>query len=193
MLNVFGDGDVLQNKKNFDRQNLFQLFEEGSFDNDLLMDTFLIPARVEHSKLQNIQLLNLQRDRLAYIAKSEGEVVAIAVPATADDGFNGHVELLVAMDMFGRISAARVIEDLASDDLYGVIDVIQSHWMTRFSGNSMRNILGTSWKTISAENEYDQFVGASLTPKSVSNQIYDTLVFFQSNRIALMAGDAAES
>ena len=95
--------------------------------------------------------------------------------------------------MFGRISAARVIEDLASDDLYGVIDVIQSHWMTRFSGNSMRNILGTSWKTISAENEYDQFVGASLTPKSVSNQIYDTLVFFQSNRIALMAGDAAES
>ena len=54
MLNVFGDGDVLQNKKNFDRQNLFQLFEEGSFDNDLLMDTFLIPARVEHSKLQNI-------------------------------------------------------------------------------------------------------------------------------------------
>lgn len=183
----------MQNKKNFDRQNLFQLFEEGSFDNDLLMDTFLIPARVEHSKLQNIQLLNLQRDRLAYIAKSEGEVVAIAVPATADDGFNGHVELLVAIDMFGRISAARVIEDLASDDLYGVIDVIQSHWMTRFSGNSMRNILGTSWKTISAENEYDQFVGASLTPKSVSNQIYDTLVFFQSNRIALMAGDAAES
>ena len=58
--------------------------------------------------------------------------------------------------------------------------------MTEFSGSSMRDIMRISWSKIGSENEYDQFVGASITPKTVSNRIYDALVFFQSNRIALM-------
>ena len=52
----------------------------------------------------------------------------------------------------------------------------------------MRDILRLSWQPITAENEYDQFVGASITPKSVANQIYDALVFYQSNRIELIRG-----
>ena len=90
--------------------------------------------------------------------------------------------------MYGRISAALVIEDINSNQLNGVVDVIGSKWMDEFAGNSMRDILRLSWQAITADNEYDQFVGASITPKSVSNQIYDALVFYQSNRIELMCG-----
>lgn len=191
LLNLTIEDEVQGSRKNFDRQNLYQFFEAGSFDNDLLLDTFLLPANQQHDELVNMQLLNLNRDRLAYLAKLDGEVVAIAVPATAEDGFNGTIDLLVAVDMFGRITAARVIKDLDSDDMYGVVEVIESQWMKEFSGNSMRDILRISWKTISADNEYDKFVGASVTPKTVSDRIYDTLVFVQSNRIALIAGEEA--
>ena len=183
--------EVQRSRESFDRQNLYQFFEAGSFDNDLLLDTFLLPADQQHDALVNMQLLNLNRDRLAYLAKLDGEVVAIAVPATAEDGFNGTIDLLVAVDMFGRITAARVIEDMDSDDLYGVVEVIESQWMKEFSGSSMRDILRISWKTISADKEYDKFVGASVTPKTVSDRIYDALVFVQSNRIALMEGAEA--
>lgn len=188
LLNFFLKDDVQHSRQNFDRQNLYQFFGAGSFDNDLLLDTFLLPANQQYEELVNMQLLNLNRDRLAYLAKLDGEVVAIAVPATAEDGFNGTIDLLVAVDMFGRISAARVIKDVDSDELYGVVDLIESQWMKEFAGNSMRDILRISWKTISADREYDKFVGASVTPKTVSNRIYDTLVFVQSNRIALIAG-----
>lgn len=188
LLNFFLKDDVQHSRQNFDRQSLYQFFEAGSFDNDLLLDTFLLPANQQYEELVNMQLLNLTRDRLAYLAKLDGEVVAIAVPATAEDGFNGSIDLLVAVDMFGRISAARVIKDVDSDELYGVVDVIESQWMKEFAGNSMRDILRISWKTISADNEYDKFVGASVTPKTVSGRIYDALVFVQSNRIALIAG-----
>lgn len=116
-------------------------------------------------------------------------MIAIAVPATADDGFNGTIDLLVAIDMFGRISAARVIEDINTRSLYGVVDVIDSAWMKLFSGKAMRDIRGMTWQPIRAENEYDQFVGASITPKAVADRIYNAMVFFQSNRIALMAGE----
>ena len=188
LLNNVTDDSLLAARQEFDRRNLYQFFEEGSFDNDLVLDSYLLTAENESEKLENLHLLNLDRDRLAYIARKDGKAVAVAVPATADDGFNGKIELLVAVDMYGRISAARVIEDINSDQLYGVVDVIGSKWMDEFAGNSMRDILRLSWQAITADNEYDQFVGASITPKSVANQIYDALVFYQSNRIELMRG-----
>ncbi len=173
----------------FDRQNLKQFFAEGSYDNDLVIDSYLIPAQREHPRLVNQHLLGLERDRLAYRARKDGEVVAIAVPASADDGFNGRVDLLVSVDMFGRIGAARVVSDVDTDALYGVVDVIESRWMEEFSGKAMRNILGVTWTSISDEREYDQFVGASITPKAVADRIYEALVFVQSNRIELMNGE----
>ena len=188
LLNNVTDDSLLAARQEFDRRYLYQFFEEGSFDNDLVLDSYLLTADNESEKLENLHLLNLDRDRLAYIARKDGKAVAVAVPATADDGFNGKIELLVAVDMYGRISAARVIEDINSDQLYGVVDVIGSKWMDEFAGNSMRDILRLSWQAITADNEYDQFVGASITPKSVANQIYDALVFYQSNRIELMRG-----
>ena len=171
----------MEARQEFDRRNLYQFFEAGSFDNDLVLNSYLLPAVAEHEKLSNLHLLNLDRDRLAYIARKEGKAVAVAVPASAEDGFNGKIDLLIAVDMFGRISAARVIEDIDAEQLFGVVDVIDSKWMNGFAGNSMRDILRLSWQPITAENEYDQFVGASITPKSVANQIYDALVFYQSN------------
>ncbi len=174
----------------FDRQNLKQFFAEGSYDNDLVVDSYLIPANSVHPRLVNQQLLGLQRDRLAYRARKDGQVVAVAVPASADDGFNGRVDLLVSVDMFGRIGAARVVSDVDADALYGVVDVIESSWMEEFSGKAMRNILGVTWTSISAEREYDQFVGASITPKAVAGRIYDALVFVQSNRIELIRGES---
>ena len=173
----------------FDRQNLKLFFADGSYDNDLVIDSYLIPAAEDHPRLVNLELLGLTRDRLAYRARREGQVVAIAVPASADDGFNGRIDLLVSVDMFGRIGAARVVSDVNSDELYGVVDVIESRWMEEFSGKAMRNILGVTWTSIGAEREYDQFVGASITPKAVANRIYETLVFVQSNRIELINGD----
>ena len=179
---------LLEVRQEFDRRNLYQFFDPGSFDNDLVLDNYLLPANAQTSKLSNLHLLNLDRDRLAYIARKDGKAVAVAVPASAEDGFNGKIDLLIAVDMFGRISAARVIEDVDSRQLFGVVDVIGSKWMNGFAGNSMRDILRLSWQPITAENEYDQFVGASITSKSVAKQIYDALVFYQSNRIELMRG-----
>lgn len=180
---------LIASQQNFDRVQLQDFFAAGSFHNDLVLDTYLIPAHGQHSKLLNLHLLELRRDRYAYLAKKAGEVVAIAIPATAEDGFNGTIDLLVVIDMFGRISAARVIEDIDLHSLYGVIDVIESTWMQHLAGNAMRDIRRISWQRIEADNEYDQFVGASITPKAVADRIYNAMVFFQSNRIALMAGE----
>jgi electron transport complex protein RnfG len=173
----------------FDRQNLHQMLLNVDYNNDLLQDTVLISATNTQNKFVSQELLGLKQDRLAYIARQGDEVVAIIVPATAEDGFNGHVDLLIAVNMLGRIVAARVIRDLPSNELVGIVDIIESKWMKEFDGNSMRDILRISWQKIEADQEYDQFVGASVTPRTVSDRIYDALVFVQSNRIRLMGAE----
>lgn len=173
---------VLATRQAFDQSNLSALFSDFQEEGAYAFHPHLIRAG-ENPDLINSELLGLIRDRYAYVVTSDEEVVATAVPATTDDGFNGSIDLLVAIDMFGRVHAARVLEDLDSTESYGTLDVIQSQWMESFSGSSMRDIQGISWQPIVDENEYDQFVGASITPRAVADRIYDVLVFFQTNRI----------
>jgi len=192
LLGLYALGSLSQHRsvtvlQSFDTLNLEQFLTSLNNAATLTVESFPI-ATVGNSELINTELLGLRKERLAYLAKSNDEVVAIIAPATAEDGFNGFVDLLVAVDMTGHILAARVIRDLQSSQLHGTVDVIESQWMKEFDGNAMRDIRRISWQTIQPENEYDQFVGASVTPKTVSDRLYDTLVFVQSNRIALMRG-----
>jgi hypothetical protein len=79
-----------------------------------------------------------------------------------------------------------VVQAMPSSGLYGMLRIIESQWMTLFEGNTFRDIQRLSWKTIPADNEHALFVGASVTPKTVSAKIYDVLIFFQSNWIAFL-------
>ena len=90
LLNSVTRDSLLVARQEFDRRNLYQFFEEGSFDNDLVLDSYLLVADKESERLENLHLLNLDRNSLAYIARKDGQ--AVAVPTTADDGFNGKIE-----------------------------------------------------------------------------------------------------
>lgn len=182
VLTIISNDSVVASRLNFDGKNLLQFFPEEYTQAELEFHSYSIHSE-QDGNLVNTHLLGLVRDRFAYIASVGDEVIVVAVPATSDDGFNGSIDLLVSIDMFGRIQAARVLEDLESNEDHGVVDVIQSRWMTGFSGSSMRDIQRLSWQTIEDVDEYDQFVGASITPRAVADRIYDVLVFFQTNRI----------
>ncbi len=172
--------------KLLDLAALNQVLNHSEYDNNLLDDVVLMSPKCGNSSFVNLELLGLTRDRLAYIAMRNGEVAYVIVPATASDGFNGYVDLLVALDMFGRIKSARVVSAVNSNSLYGALRIIPSNWLTLFEDKTFRDIRRLSWTKIPAENEYDLFVGASVTPKMVSAKVYDTLIFFQSNRVAFL-------
>ncbi|MDT8428178.1 MAG: hypothetical protein RQ757_05355 [Pseudomonadales bacterium] len=184
-------------RQQFDRTNLFRILSPDTYQNDLLVDTFLLSpsqgSQGEESLFINQHLLGLQRDRLAYQGKRQGRVEAVILPVTIDDGFNGTIDLLLGIDSFGYIEAARVIADAQDNKLFGNVEVIDSRWLASFSGSTMRDLRRPAWQAIPYDDGYDQFVGASITPKAVAAGMYDALVFFQSNRIQLMAGDPPPS
>lgn len=186
LLSVVTRDSIEVNRKQHDRLVLEQLLGEVSYDNDLLEDAITLSLDQDDNPWIKPELLGLRQDRLAYLVKSQGEVTSVVVPATADDGFNGQVDLLIAIDMYGRIQGVDVIQAYGGTETYGVLELIESQWLTLFSGSTFRDIQRLSWQTIAADNEYDLFVGASVTPKTVSAKIYDALIFFQSNRMAFV-------
>jgi len=179
-----------QARQDFDRESLLEILGEDAFDNDPVADAILIKADGSQN-LINPQWLGLRRDRYAYIGKQYGEVVLVVLPYTIDDGFNGTLDLLVAFDMRGEIAAARVLAPPRSKQLDGQLQVRESRWMREFTGMTSRELRRPTWQGIAADDGVDQFVGASLTPKAVAAGMYDALLFFQSNRMALMQGAAA--
>ncbi len=182
--------DMLEARREFDRQNLFRILVPDSFNNDLIIDSFVLTQEPGATQLINLELLGLRRDRLAYIARNDAEVAAIILPLTIDDGFNGYLDLLLSVDMMGRIEAARVLAPARTEALYGEVDIVDSRWMADFSGSGMRELRRPTWKPIKHDDGFDQFVGASITPKAVARGMYDALVFFQSNRVVLMQGSS---
>ena len=184
---VLSRASILESHQAYDRSSLLRMMSENPPGNDMLLDNVLLPAAVEDSKWVGLDLLNLQRDRLAYRATRGGKTVAIAVPAAADDVLTAQ-SICLSQLIYSRIEFAVVLEDVLSNDPYGQLEVIQLQWRSNFTRQSMRDILRLSWSKIESRGEYDQFVDASVTPKSVSNKIYDAPVFIPSNRIALMGG-----
>ncbi len=187
---AFLSEDILEARREFDRQNLFRILTPDSFNNDLILDAFVLPPEPGTAELINLELLGLRRDRLAYVARNDTEAVAVILPLTVDDGFNGRLDLLLGVDMMGRIEAARVLASARTDNLYGEVDIIDSRWMADFSGSGMRELRRPTWQPIKHDDGFDQFVGASITPKAVARGMYDALVFFQSNRVVLMQGNS---
>ena len=179
-----------QARLDFDRQSLLQMLGEDAIDNDPVADAVLIKADGSQNFV-NPQWLGLQRDRFAYLGKQQGEVVLVVLPFTIHDGFNGTLDLLVAFDMRGEIAAARVLAPARSDRLAGELLIRESRWMRDFSGMGSRDLRRPSWQGIEADDGVDQFVGASLTPKAVAAGMYDALLFFQSNRMALIQAAAS--
>jgi hypothetical protein len=49
----------LETRQEFDRRILYQFFEEGSYNNNLVLDSYLLPGVAEHEKLSNLHLFNL--------------------------------------------------------------------------------------------------------------------------------------
>tara|TARA_B110000116_G_scaffold47794_1_gene39768 strand:+ start:695 stop:955 length:261 start_codon:yes stop_codon:yes gene_type:complete len=79
-------------------------------------------------------------DRLAYTTERNNKFITIVLPATIEDGFNVYVDLLVAIDMHGKIATAIFIREIDGHELFRVAEVIKSQKVEEFSHITIRGI-----------------------------------------------------
>lgn len=152
---------------------LFEIIPESRHDNDLLRDTVQLPAS----------------DRLAqpgpvtvWVARNNGQPVGLIMPVVAPDGYSGNINLLVGIDMSGTILGVRVTSHRETPGLGDKIELKKSDWIRTFTGQSLGHPPHREWNVKKNGGKFDQFTGATITPRAVVKAVQKALIYFREHR-----------
>ena len=122
---------------------------------------------------------------LVYRARKADHVTGVAFE-TARKGYSGEIRVLLGIDENGKLLGVRVLKHTETPGLGDKIEVSRSDWITRFTGLSLGNPPDAQWAVKKDGGPFDQFAGATITPRAVVNSIRDGLRLFTAHRKALL-------
>jgi electron transport complex protein RnfG len=153
-------------------------------DNDLLNDSFLLDPAA--STYTDIELLGLSTARPAYLARQGSTVTGVILPLETAEGYSGTITLLIGITTQGVITGLRVLDHRETPGLGDKIEPRISPWILGFDNRSLDNTAAVLWQVKKDGGDFDQFVGATITPRAVVGAAYQALQFFESNRATLL-------
>jgi electron transport complex protein RnfG len=149
-------------------QALNSVIPADSYDNDLVHDTVPLAAHAE---------LGLKKPAEIYRARKSGTLYAVAFPLSAPDGYSGPVNMLMAVDVNGTVLGVRVISHTETPGLGDRIESRRSDWVEQFRGTSLEQPAEQDWKVKKDGGVFDQFTGATITPRIIVKAVHKALKF----------------
>lgn len=164
-------------------ERLNDIIPSSSYDNAIHDDTIMI----RHDALSPSKPAKVWR------ARRSGEPVAAVMTVTAPDGYNGDIVSLVGVDINGTILGVRVLSHRETPGLGDDIELPRSDWIRSFDQLSLDNLPADQWQVRRDGGQFDQFTGATLTPRAVIRSVYRALTFFKNNRVMIFCQTDCES
>lgn len=155
-----------------------EILPEEHFDNELYA------SKIE---LAPDQLLGTEDPSNAYVARLEGEVSAIIFETVATGGYNGNLLLLVAITKDNVVTGTRIISHKETPGLGDKVDIKKSPWVRSFDNTSFTRPAKEKWAVKKDGGDFDQFTGATITPRAVVRAVKNTLIYFENNKATLLA------
>lgn len=157
---------------------LGEILPPGSYDNHLLDNAIEVHDR----------LLGNRQPLPAYIARKDGQPVAVILQATAPDGYSGAIRLLVGVLADGRLAGVRVLSHRETPGLGDKIELAKSDWIHAFAGKSLSDPDEVGWAVKKDRGDFDQFAGATITPRAVVGAVHRALQYFDAHKSELLQG-----
>ncbi|MGB5102673.1 MAG: electron transport complex subunit RsxG [Steroidobacteraceae bacterium] len=157
---------------------LAEVLGTAQYDNDLLAD-------VVH--VRDAELLGTDAMLPVHRARLGATPVAALLFPVAPDGYSGAIRLVVAIDPQGRLLGVRVLGHKETPGLGDAIEPRKSEWIDSFRGRSLGDPGEDGWKVRKDGGEFDQFTGATVTPRAVVRAVHGALVYFDRHREELLA------
>jgi electron transport complex protein RnfG len=149
------------------------------YDNAIFEDT---------KQVSNDHLLGSAEPVTVYRARRNGEPVAVVMAPVAPDGYSGSIRLLVGINLDGSLSGVRTLAHRETPGLGDKIEVERSDWILGFDGKSLGNPPLEAWQVRRDGGAFDQFTGATITPRAMVKAVRNSLIYYRDNREALFAG-----
>jgi len=167
---------IAENRVAMTRMRVTQVLEGLDYDNDPVMD---------HHRIGDDRLGG---DKLpVWLARRGTNVVGVVLSAIAPDGYSGDIHLLVGIDTAGTLRGVRVTAHRETPGLGDDIDVDRSDWIHGFRGRSLVDPPIELWRVRRDGGVFDQFTGATVTPRAVVRAVRHALLYFEENSETLLA------
>ena len=175
---------IAQEKRRAEERALLEIVPRNRHDNSMLDETITVGPDAPG--------LGLSEEKRIYVARSAGEVVAVEIPATAPDGYTDAIDLIVGVNADGSIAGVRALSHKETPGLGDKVDIKKSDWILGFEGRSLDNPDISGWAVKKDKGVFDQFTGATITPRAVVAATLRTLQYAEANRQALF-GDTGQA
>jgi electron transport complex protein RnfG len=166
---------IADNEKAAMLSNLNALVPKETVDNDMLSDTL---------NVSDPELLGTDKTRV-YRGRKQGQPVAAVLNPVVPDGYSGPIRLLVAVRYDGSLGGVRVLNHKETPGLGDKIEASRSDWILDFNDKSLGNPPEDDWKVKRDGGVFDQFTGATITPRSIVKAVKNTLIYVREHRDAL--------
>ena len=157
--------------------SLSQVIPASLHDNDLLANTLTLDLGDAAAGEGPVTV---------YRALQGLDVTAVAYQVTGY-GYSGAIQVLLGIDRDGKVLGARVLSHAETPGLGDKIEVNRDPWILSFDGRSLQDPQPDGWAVKKDGGIYDQFSGATITPRAVVRAIKGGLESFAANRDALTA------
>jgi Na+-translocating ferredoxin:NAD+ oxidoreductase subunit G len=167
---------IAENRIAVTRMRVTQVLEGLDYDNDPVTDFHWVS---DH---------RLGGENLpVWLARRGTDVVGFAVSAIAPDGYSGDIHLLVGIDTAGTLRGVRVTGHRETPGLGDDIEVDRSDWIHGFQGRSLVDPPIELWRVRRDGGVFDQFTGATVTPRAVVQAVRNALLYFAEYSETLLA------
>lgn len=151
---------------------LNEVIPSSHYDNDLLNDQLTIEGK-------NV-----------FQARIGNKVTAVAYQVS-EPGYSGVITLIMGMNNKGEILGVRVVSHSETPGLGDKMETARSPWIHRFAGQKLTDKNQTQWAVKKDGGTFDQFTGATITPRAIVKAVKNGLHFFRQYKIQLLEFEAA--
>lgn len=159
-----------------DKQNsLSQVLPDELHDNNPVTDT--------------LTLTNAEGKEISvFRARKNGRVTGVAYEIFGS-GYAGEIKLMMGVDADGKVLGIRALAHKETPGLGDKIEIKKGNWIEGFNGLALGNPPIERWKVKKDGGQFDQFAGATITPRGVLAAIRAGLEFFAENKTRLTEAD----
>lgn len=163
---------IIANERQALLDRLSLLVPKETVTNDMVSDTTTVKAP---------ELLGAPETQV-YLGRKDGAPVAAIFTSVVPDGYAGPIKLLVAVRADGSLGGVRVLSHKETPGLGDKIEEEKSDWINSFKDKSLASPSEERWKVKRDGGDWDQFTGATITPRSIVKAVKNTLLYFKDHQ-----------
>lgn len=156
-------------------RSLNALVPPDTVDNDMVSDAIVVQAPERLGS----------ESTTVYRGRKMEQPVAAVLTSTVPNGYSGPIKLLVAVRYDGTLGGVRVISHKETPGLGDKMEESRSDWIHGFNDKSLSDPPLEKWHVKRDGGVFDQFTGATVTPRSIVKAVKNTLLYAQDHKEAL--------